>query len=161
MFMLSLFKNSNLLFWYRGWVHSSALIAIQVNTSYQSKWYIFMPFKKKLVRIQPVVCCSFVASSVGPSVLDGLFQCLTQMITSMRGCLACNAFWPRHISSRSFSHTTAGRWHSFYIWCQKYWHGFWPWPISMVSCQKGPTCHTYAWQIGPFWQDTLDIFKDI
>ena len=28
---------------------------------------------------------------------------------------------------------------------------------SMVSCQKGPTCHAYAWQIGPFWQDTLDI----
>ena len=29
--------------------------------------------------------------------------------------------------------------------------------ISMVSCQKGPTCHAYAWQIGPFWQDTLDF----
>ena len=31
----------------------------------------------------------------------------------------------------------------------------------MVSCQKGPTCHAYAWQIGPFWQDTLDmhVFK--
>ena len=28
---------------------------------------------------------------------------------------------------------------------------------SMVSCQKGPTRHTYAWQIGPFWQDTLEI----
>ena len=25
----------------------------------------------------------------------------------------------------------------------------------MVSCQKGPTCHAYAWQTGPFWQDTL------
>ena len=23
--------------------------------------------------------------------------------------------------------------------------------------QKGPTRHAYAWQIGPFWQDTLDI----
>ena len=29
--------------------------------------------------------------------------------------------------------------------------------ISMVSYQKGPTRHAYAWQIGPFWQDTLDI----
>ena len=28
---------------------------------------------------------------------------------------------------------------------------------SMVSCQKGPTRHAYAWQIGPFWQDTLAI----
>ena len=27
---------------------------------------------------------------------------------------------------------------------------------SRVSCQKGPTRHAYAWQIGPFWQDTLD-----
>ena len=29
---------------------------------------------------------------------------------------------------------------------------------SMVSCQKGPTRHAYAWQIGPFWQNTL-VFK--
>ena len=29
--------------------------------------------------------------------------------------------------------------------------------ISMASCQKGLTRHAYAWQIGPFWQDTLDI----
>ena len=28
--------------------------------------------------------------------------------------------------------------------------------IAMVSCQKGPTRHAYAWQLGPFWQDTLD-----
>ena len=27
----------------------------------------------------------------------------------------------------------------------------------MVSCQKGPTHHVYAWLIGPFWQDTLDM----
>ena len=30
--------------------------------------------------------------------------------------------------------------------------------ISMVSCQKGSTHHAYAWLIGPFWQDTLDLF---
>ena len=28
--------------------------------------------------------------------------------------------------------------------------------ISRVSCQKGPTRHAYAWQIGPLWQDILD-----
>ena len=33
----------------------------------------------------------------------------------------------------------------------------WGWDNSRVSCQKGPTCHAYAWQIGPFWQDTLDM----
>ena len=35
------------------------------------------------------------------------------------------------------------------------------WPSNMkpmVSCQKGPTRHAYAWQIGPFWQDTLEMF---
>ena len=32
--------------------------------------------------------------------------------------------------------------------------------ILMVSCQKGPTRNAYAWQIGPFWQDTLDIWED-
>ena len=31
--------------------------------------------------------------------------------------------------------------------------------ISMVSCQKGPIRHAYAWQIGPFWHDTLDIYE--
>ena len=31
------------------------------------------------------------------------------------------------------------------------------WCTSMASCQKGPTRHAYAWQIGPFWQDTLDM----
>ena len=29
--------------------------------------------------------------------------------------------------------------------------------ISMVSYQRGPTRHAYAWQIGPFLQDTIDI----
>ena len=32
---------------------------------------------------------------------------------------------------------------------------------TMVSCQKGPTRHAYAWQIGLFWQDTLDKHIDI
>ena len=29
---------------------------------------------------------------------------------------------------------------------------------SKVSCQKGPTRHAYEWQIGPFWQDTLELW---
>ena len=31
----------------------------------------------------------------------------------------------------------------------------------MVSCQKGPNRHAYAWQIGPFWQDTLDYSQPV
>ena len=30
---------------------------------------------------------------------------------------------------------------------------------SMVSCPNGPTRHAYAWQIGPFWQDTLEMWN--
>ena len=30
---------------------------------------------------------------------------------------------------------------------------------SMVSCQMGPTRHAYAWQIEPFWQDTLELLE--
>ena len=29
--------------------------------------------------------------------------------------------------------------------------------ISEGTCKKGPTRHAYAWQIAPFWQDTLGI----
>ena len=31
----------------------------------------------------------------------------------------------------------------------------------MVSCQKGPTRHAYAWQIGPFLMDTLEFKHNI
>ena len=31
---------------------------------------------------------------------------------------------------------------------------------SRVSSQKGPTRHAYAWQIGPFRLDTLEIWVD-
>ena len=27
----------------------------------------------------------------------------------------------------------------------------------MVSCQQGPTRNAYAWQIGPFWQDIIEL----
>ena len=36
------------------------------------------------------------------TVLDGFFPYLSQMITSMRGCVAYNDLWPWPISSRSF-----------------------------------------------------------
>ena len=32
---------------------------------------------------------------------------------------------------------------------------------SMVSCQKGPTRHANAWQIGPFWQDTIEMWFNL
>ena len=29
--------------------------------------------------------------------------------------------------------------------------------LSRVSCQKGPICPAQAWQIGPSWQETIDV----
>ena len=59
-------------------------------------------------------------------------------------CLTCHWIWrARHTWSGS-------RTFKFEIETQsKY--------ITMVSCQKGPTRHAYAWQIGPFWQDALEL----
>ena len=48
-------------------------------------------------------CVRFTAHAVR----DGFFLYLVQMITSMRGCVACNDISPRPISSRSFSHDFA------------------------------------------------------
>ena len=33
--------------------------------------------------------------------------------------------------------------------------------ISRVSCRKDPTRRAYVWQIGPFWQDTLQIHDSL
>ena len=32
-----------------------------------------------------------------------------------------------------------------------------PYIYLWYPAKKGPTCHAYAWQIGPVWQDTLDM----
>ena len=45
--------------------------------------------------------------STACTVLDGFFPYLAQMITNMRGCVACNDLWPRSISWRSFSYDFA------------------------------------------------------
>ena len=42
-----------------------------------------------------------IVRSVVSTVLDGFFPYLTQMITSMRRCVACGDLWPWPISSRS------------------------------------------------------------
>ena len=50
----------------------------------------------------------------------------------------------------------AGSYEIYYIYRHTPYRQLWD-CILMVSCQKGPTRHAYACQIGPFWQDTLDI----
>ena len=56
--------------------------------------------------VRPSVCPSVRPASrvrsVASIVQDGFFPHLVQMITSMRGCVACDDPWPWPISSRSF-----------------------------------------------------------
>ena len=42
-----------------------------------------------------------------PTVLNGFFWYLAQMITTSKGCVACNNSWPWQISPRSFNHAIA------------------------------------------------------
>ena len=62
-----------------------------------------------------------------------------------------SSFSTWQLASMDWAKTTARR-------DEKHWSfwGFDAYNIAMVSCQKGPTRHAYAWLIGPFWQDTLD-----
>ena len=51
----------------------------------------------------PSVCLlPFRVRPVASTVPDGFFPYLSQMISSMRGCVACDDLWPWPISSRSF-----------------------------------------------------------
>ena len=74
---------------------------------------VFVPSATNLVGvywIHPVclsVCPSvcllpFRVRPVASTVPDGFFPYLARMITSMRGCVACDDLWPWPISSRSF-----------------------------------------------------------
>ena len=45
---------------------------------------------------------TFCVCPVASTVQDGFFPYLVQMISSMRGCVACDDLWPWPISSRSF-----------------------------------------------------------
>ena len=51
----------------------------------------------------PSVCpLTFCVRPVASTVRDGFFPYLVRMISSMRGCVACDDSWPWPISSRSF-----------------------------------------------------------
>ena len=84
------------------------------------------------------------------TVLDGFFPYLSQMITSMRGCVTCNDLWPWPISSRSFGLDLENRVRSvastvsdgFFPYLVKMitsmrrcvaCDDLWPWPISLSS----------------------------
>ena len=67
------------------------------------------------------------------TVLDGFFPYLTQMITSIRGCVACNDLWPWPISSRSFGLGLENRVRSV---ASTVLDGFSPYLVQMITSMR-------------------------
>ena len=89
------------------------------------------------------------------TVLDGFFPYLSQMITSMRGCVAYNNLWPWHISSRSFGLGLENRVRSVASTVRD---GFFPYLIQMItSMRKCVACDDlWPWPISSRSSD-LDL----
>ena len=67
------------------------------------------------------------------TILDGFFPYLTQMITSMRGCVAYNDLWPWPISSRSFGLDLENRVLSV---ASAVLDGFLPYVVQMITSMR-------------------------
>ena len=80
------------------------------------------------------------------TVLDGLFPYLAQMITSIRGCVACNDLWPWLISSRSFGLGLENRVRSV---ASTVLDGLFPYLIQMITSMRKcvPCDDLWPWPI--------------
>ena len=67
------------------------------------------------------------------TVLDGFFPYLSEMITSMRGCVAYNDLWPWPISSRSFGLGLENRVRSVASTVPD---GFFPYLVQMITSMR-------------------------
>ena len=67
------------------------------------------------------------------TVLDGFFPYSSQLITSMRGCVAYNDLWPWPISSRSFGLGLENRVHSVASTVPD---GFFPYLVQMITSMR-------------------------
>ena len=67
------------------------------------------------------------------TVLDGFFPYFSQMITSMRGCVAYNDLWPWPISSRSFGLGLKNRVRSVASTVPD---GFFPYLVQMITSMR-------------------------
>ena len=89
------------------------------------------------------------------TVLDGLFPYLAHMITSLRGCVACNDLWPWPISSKSFSHGFAIEQLKYGISCRvrstawTVFDGLFPYLVQMITTLRGcVTCNDlWPWPV--------------
>ena len=86
------------------------IISIRGSVAYNDLWpwlissrSFSLDFAIKLLKYSTSCHVCYTACTV----LDGFFPYLAQMITNMRGCVACNDHWTSPISSRSFSYDFA------------------------------------------------------
>ena len=70
------------------------------------------------VRLSVHPACRFCSLTL--KFLDGFFSYYTQIITSMRGCVACNDLWPWPVSPRLCCWDIA----YFMDYCPMFWGGF-------------------------------------
>ena len=76
------------------------------------------------------------------------------MITSMRGCVSHNHFWPWPISSRSFSHDFAIKWLKYGTFCRvcstacTVLDGFFPYLAQMITNMRGCVACNDLWPQG-------------
>ena len=79
------------------------------------------------------------------TVLDGFFPYLSQMITSMRECVAYNDLWPWPISSRSFGLGLENRVRSVASIVPD---GFFPYLVQMITSMRCVACDDlWPWPI--------------
>ena len=76
------------------------------------------------------------------TVLVGFFPYLSQMITSMRGCVAYNDLWPWPISSRSFGLGLENRVRSV---ASTFPDGFFPYLVQMITSMRRCVACDYLW----------------
>ena len=92
------------LFWFRLCMICTLRLLYPPHIEVVGVYIGFAPSVRLSVR--PSICPSIRpvsgVRSVASIVQDGFFPYLVQMITSMRGCVACDDPWPWPISSRSF-----------------------------------------------------------
>ena len=88
------------------------------------------------------------------TVLDGLFPYLAQMITSMRGCAACNDLWPWPISSRSFG---LGLENCVCSVASTVLEEFFPYLVQMITSMRRCVACDYLWP-WPISSRSFDLY---
>ena len=130
-------------------------------------WFTKVPIENTCNWINVLDCCKlqihhrFMLGSYSTCFVIHLLELICEICFVM---LKSDFFLNFTVITARLHHILIGHcslWHFFHINSFKMKTMWWLIPMtnshkSMVSRQKGPTRHAYSWQIGPFWQDTLE-----